>query len=93
MTLRIERISGKCRTRIRLSGELRCADLEPVKDEIARVGPGIALDLEEVDLVDLKGVRFLNACQADGVLILHCSRYIRAWMLREQLADEEAQDD
>jgi hypothetical protein len=41
------------------------------------------LDLEEVDLVDVEGVRFLNACESAGVSILHCSPYIREWMLQE----------
>lgn len=55
MTLRIERISGKRRTRIRLSGELRCDDLDQVKTEIERSGPRVVLDLEEVDHVDVEG--------------------------------------
>jgi hypothetical protein len=37
-----------------------------------------------VDLVDLKGIRFLNACRAEGISVLHCSPYIREWMFREQ---------
>jgi hypothetical protein len=42
------------------------------------------LDLEEVHLVDVEGIRFLNACETDGISVLHCSPYIREWMLREQ---------
>jgi hypothetical protein len=42
------------------------------------------LDLEEVDLVDVEAVRFLNTCQLKGVRMLHCSPYIREWMLRER---------
>ena len=41
-------------------------------------------DLEELDLVDIEGVRFLNACESAGVSILHYSPYIREWMLRER---------
>ena len=84
MTLKIERISGKRRTRIRLSGELRSEHLDQVKAEIERGGPRVALDLEEVDLVDVEGVRFLNACEAEGISVLRCSPYIREWMLRER---------
>jgi hypothetical protein len=40
--------------------------------------------LEEVDLVDVEGVRFLNACEAEGISVLRCSPYIREWMLRER---------
>src|SRR5271163_4793760 len=49
-----------------------------------RGGPRVALDLGEVDLVDSDGVRFLNACESAGVAILHCSPYIREWMLQER---------
>ena len=66
MTLKIERICGKRRTRIRLSGELRSEHLDQVTAEIERDGPRITLDLEEVDLVDVEGVRFLNACETEG---------------------------
>lgn len=42
------------------------------------------MDVEEVDLVDVEGVRFLNRCEANGILVLHCSAYIKQWMLRER---------
>ena len=42
------------------------------------------MDLEELDLVDIEGVRFLNECESAGVAILHCSPYIREWMLQER---------
>ena len=84
MTLKIERICGKRRTRIRLSGELRSEHLDQVTAEIERDGPRITLDLEEVDLVDVDAVRFLNACEAEGISVLRCSPYIREWMLRER---------
>ena len=84
MTLRIERIPGKRRTRIRLSGAFRSEHVDQVKTEVERGGSQVALDLEEVDLVDVEGVRFLNACEADGILVLNCSPYIREWMLRER---------
>jgi len=84
MTLKIDRISGKRRTRVRLSGALRSEHLDQVKAEIERGGPRVALDLEEVDLVDVEGIRFLNACEANSISVLHCSPYIREWMLRER---------
>jgi hypothetical protein len=80
MTLRIERVQG----RIRLSGEFRFGHLDQVKTEIERCQSPIVLDLEELDLIDLEGVRFLNACEAEGISILHCSPYIREWMLQER---------
>lgn len=83
MTLKIERISSKRRIRLRLSGEFRSNRLDQVKAEINRGGP-VDLDLEEVDLVDVEAVRFLNAREDEGISVLHCSPYIREWMLRER---------
>jgi hypothetical protein len=83
MTLKIERLSDKRGSRIRLSGELRSEHLDQVKVEIERGGP-VVLDLEEVDLVDIEGVRFLNTCEAKGISVLHSSPYIREWMSRER---------
>ncbi len=84
MTLKIERVSDKRGTRIRLSGELRSELLGQVRAEITCGRPRVVLDLEEVDLVDLEGIRFLNACRAEGISVLHCSPFIREWMFREQ---------
>ena len=84
MTLKIERISGKRGMRICLSGQLRSEHLDQLKSEIECSGPGLTLDLEELDLADIEGVRFLNVCESAGVSILHCSPYIREWMLQER---------
>ena len=84
MTLKIKAVSGKRNTRICLSGQLRSEHLAQLKSEIEVGGPRVGLDLEEVDLVDIEAVRFLNACESAGVSILRCSPYIREWMLRER---------
>ena len=79
MTLKIERF----RARVRLSGDLRTEDLDQVKTELEKCGASAVLDLEEVNLADVEGVRFLNACEAKGVSIVSCSPYIREWMALE----------
>ena len=79
VTLKIERF----RERVRLSGELRSEDLDQVKTEIERCGTSAILDVEEVALVDLDAVQFLNRCEANGVAVLNCRAYIREWMARE----------
>jgi hypothetical protein len=84
MTLKIERISGERATSLHLSGHLQSEDLHVLKSEIERSGPPVKLDLKELDLADIEGVRFLNACESSGVLILHSSPYIREWMQQER---------
>ena len=80
MTLRIEWVDG----RMRLFGELRSEHLDQLKTEIERRGSTVVLDLEELDLVDVEAIRFLNTCEADGISVSNCSPYIRAWMSRER---------
>jgi hypothetical protein len=80
VTLKIERF----RERVRLSGDLRSEDLDQVNSEIERCGTSAVLDVEEVALVDLDGVQFLNRCEANGVAVLNCPAYIREWMSRER---------
>ena len=84
MTLRIERVYEKGGTRIWLSGELRSAHLDEVRSEIERVSPPVTLDLDEVNVVDIDGVRLLNEFQAQGFQVVNCSPYIREWMLQEK---------
>jgi anti-anti-sigma regulatory factor len=88
MTLRIERICGARETRIRLSGQLRSEHLSQVKSEVQGAEQPVVLDLEEVDLVDIDGVRFLNECESAGISVLRCSPYIREWMQRERSQTE-----
>jgi len=84
MMLKIRQLAGKSEIRIFLSGQLRSEHLDQLKSEVERGGPRVTLDLEELDLVDIEGVRFLNACESAGVSLLHCSPYIREWMLQER---------
>ena len=89
MTLKIRPVAGKREIRICLSGQLRSEHLDQLKSEVERGRPTVTLDLEELDLVDIEGVRFLKACESAGVSILHCSPYIREWMLQERSRPKE----
>jgi len=84
LTLKINRICDKRGTRLVLSGELRSTHLSELSLEIERATPPVTLDLEEVCVIDIDGVRFLNGSQARGVHVVNCSRYIREWMHQEQ---------
>ena len=84
LTLKIERFSEKYGARIRLSGELRCEQLTDVRSEIERDGQQVTLDLDELDLVDIHAVRFLNTCEDQSVKVVNCAPYIREWMFQER---------
>jgi hypothetical protein len=89
MTLKIKRIREGYETRICLSGELQCARLIDLRAEIQQFGPPATLDLDEVDVIDIDGISFLNECQALGIRIVNCSPYIREWMLQEKRTRED----
>ena len=89
MALKIERISDEGRTRIRLSGQFRAEHLDQVKAEIEQGGP-VAVDLEEVDLVDVEAVRFLNVCEARGVSVLHSSPYTGSGFCGNEIGQKHA---
>jgi len=84
MTLRIEKSSDGTRTTLRLTGRVRAEHLEELKAQIGRAAAPVVLDLDGVMLVDVDAVRFLGACEAEGIEVLHCSPYIREWIAREE---------
>jgi hypothetical protein len=84
MTLKIERYSDGPRTTIRLIGRMQAEHLAELEKQIRESRSKIALDLEELNLVDVQVVRFLGACEAQGVALLNCSPYIREWIGKER---------
>ena len=70
MILRIERIPELHKVRLRLSGQFRSHHLDQVKAGISR-GEPIAPNLEEVDLVDIEAIWFLNTREDEGISVLH----------------------
>jgi hypothetical protein len=86
MMLKIERVRGEPGTRICLSGELRRSNLAELRAEIDRAALPATLDLEEIGIVDIEGVRLLNQCQSQGVEVVNCTPYVREWMIQEKRA-------
>ena len=84
MTLKIERYSEGPSTKLRLIGRMQAEHLAELEKQIRESGSKIALDLEEVNLVDVQVVRFLGACEAQGITLLNCSPYIRDWIGKER---------
>ena len=84
MTLKIETYSDGSNTKIRLIGRMQAEHLAELEKQIRNGGPKIELDLEQVDLVDVQVVRFLGACEAQGITLINCSPYIRDWIGKER---------
>jgi anti-anti-sigma regulatory factor len=84
MTVRIERETSRLKTMIRVSGRLQSTHLDELKTQLESAQSRIVLDLNGVTLVDVETVRFLNACEQEGIEFLHCWPYIREWMVREK---------
>jgi hypothetical protein len=84
VTLKIETTVGRRRTIVRLIGRIQAEDLPEVARQLGASGPRTVLQLDEVTLVDVDVVRFLNRCETEGIMLVDCSPYIREWMSREQ---------
>jgi hypothetical protein len=85
MTLRIQRSFEGDVVVFKLTGRIQAADVPELltllnSDYSVR---GIALDLEQVKLVDRNVVLFLAVSEATGVGLRNCSAYIREWITQE----------
>jgi anti-anti-sigma regulatory factor len=43
-------------------------------------GLNVTFDLEEVKLVDRQVVKFLGACEGQGIRLRNCPSYVREWI-------------
>jgi hypothetical protein len=84
VTLKIEKTVDMRRTTVGLIGRVRAEDLVEVARQLETSGPEAVLELDEMTLLDVDVVRFLNRCETEGVRLVNCSPYIRQWMSREQ---------
>lgn len=83
MVLKIDRSSERGRTILRLSGRIQSEQLDQLKMHMEGI-PEVMLELKDVRLVDRDVVRFLGVCELNGTELLHCSPYIREWILKER---------
>jgi hypothetical protein len=82
--LKIEKDSGGCMTKLRLSGRIQSDQIASIRSEMDGDCTSKILDLNEVTLVDLGVVQFLITCEDEGVELVQCPPYVREWMLRER---------
>ena len=84
--MKIETASQRGEVSLHLSGQFQAEHIAELNKELGDDGPGFVLDLTEVTLVDVEVVRFFGACEAKGVKIVNCPRYIREWINQEHEA-------
>ena len=84
VTLRIEATSDGQTVTLRLIGRIESECLDELQAQVGRHRPRLVLDLDEVTLVDLGGVRFLVAGEGDGIELVNCAPYIRDWISGER---------
>jgi anti-anti-sigma regulatory factor len=84
MVLKIEKVSNGPDTILRLSGRIESEQVQELKAQMDGRQHRIALDLEQVRLVDLDAVHFLAVCETKGIELRHCPPYVREWILSEK---------
>jgi len=86
--MRIEATSDGQTVVLRLIGRIESMYLDALQAEVRRHPRPLVLDLDQVTLVDQWVVRFLIACEAEGIELVHCAPYIREWMSRDRGREE-----
>jgi hypothetical protein len=83
--LRIQR-SAKDRVVFSLSGRIEIEDVAELQRlfRLEAVGQAIALDLQDVTLVDREAVSFLACCEMERIALDNCPAYIREWIVAEK---------
>ena len=67
-----------------LIGEFDVEHLDEVKAQVNDAPCPVVLDIGELALISVEGIRFLNACQNNGMPIINASGYIAEWMTLER---------
>jgi len=83
MVLRIENVRSDSGTTFMLSGRITSPEVQDLKARVAEETNSVALDLQQVRLVDLDAVRFLAAAERRGVELRNLPRYVREWIFIE----------
>jgi hypothetical protein len=82
--LKIELVPDGQTTIVLLTGRMQSGCIGELRRHIDDANRRAVLDLADVTLVDLDVVKFLRACEEEGMELRHCSPYIQEWILRER---------
>ena len=84
--LKIHR-SGNGEVVLTLSGRMdheSTIELEDVIEAEEMTGRQIVLDIKDLTLVGQSDIDFLARCEAAGIKLVHCARYVRDWIAKQQ---------
>jgi len=82
--LKIETLSVGQQSIVKVIGRLQSESIPELATQIGIHGARGILELDEVTLVDVEVVRFLNEVELLGVQLTNCPPYIREWMTCER---------
>ncbi len=85
--LKIQRAAQGAFVLFTLSGRIQADDVAELQRlfDLEADKQHLTLDLHEVKLVDREAVQFLSRCEAEGITLVHCPAYIRAWIEQEKV--------
>jgi anti-anti-sigma regulatory factor len=84
MTLKIEATSDGRTATLRLIGRIESEHMAELEAQVRGHRSQFVLDLNEVTLADVAFVRFLIACEIEGIELRNCPPYIGEWMDSER---------
>jgi len=82
--LKIETLSVGDQAILKVIGRLQSENLPELAAQTAVHGANAILDMDEVTLVDVEVVRFLNQIELSGIQLTNCRPYVREWMTCER---------
>jgi hypothetical protein len=83
MTCRIDRLWSAQGLVLYISGRIAAEDLEVVRTALDG-GRVVAIELDEVELVDRDSVKLLAQTEGKGIELRGCPAYIREWITKER---------
>lgn len=83
MVMRIEKVLEGPTHVLRLSGRIESEQIDELRAQIGGSVRVTVLDLGHIQLVDLDAIRFLAACERDGIELSNCPRFVREWIVSE----------
>ena len=91
MTLRIERRRSGDSLIVQLVGELDVEHLAELEAQINDAPCPVVVDIGELTLISVEGIRFLNVCRDNGLRIINASGYVTEWMTLEGRSEPKRQ--